>query len=156
MIAAPPTRTKTVLLIEDEQADVELTGAVLHDHHPNVTLRVISHLPHALEFVDALRRDATRDRPDVVILDLTLHQERAFSVLNAFKEDARLRAIPVLVLTGSSEERDVWRSYQHHANAYIVKPTDARDFHTVLRRIVEFYLGVVLLPPAVPPGEVRE
>jgi len=148
------TRTNTVLLIEDEQADVELTGRILQDQHPHVTLRVINCLADALQCVDALRRDSTRDRPDLVILDLTLRRERAFSVLQGLKEDVRLRAIPVLVLTGSSEERDVWRSYQHHANAYIVKPTNARDFETVLRRIVEFYLAVVLLAPAAPPGKV--
>jgi len=153
MTASARTNTKSILLIEDEPADVELIRHVLHQAPAPARLQVLGSLAEALGFVDALRRHPRQERPDLIILDLNLHQERAFGVLQAIKDDEHLKAIPILVLTSSSADRDVWRSYQHHANAYIVKPTDARDFQTVLRRIVEFYLGVVLLPPATAPQD---
>jgi CheY-like chemotaxis protein len=67
-------------------------------------------------------------------------------VLAAIKEDEKLRAIPVVILTTSEAEEDVLRSYALHANAYVTKPVDFERFIEVVKRIDDFFISVVRLP----------
>jgi CheY-like chemotaxis protein len=85
--------------------------------------------------------------PGLIILDLNLPRKSGREVLEEIKCDARLRAIPVVVLTTSRAEQDILRSYGLHANCYIAKPVDFSKFIDVVQTINEFWFGVVTLPP---------
>jgi len=87
-------------------------------------------------------------RPDFVLLDLNLPGRDGRQVLAEIKADPELRRIPVVVLTGSKAEEDVVRSYDFHANAYVTKPVDFQSFVHVIRKIDEFFISVVRLPPS--------
>ena len=143
-----------ILLIEDDAHDAELIRATFRDTPVEHELHVIPDTPGALAYLESVRENSA-SRPDLVILDLHLPPQSGLEILERMKRDAQLQSIPVLILTGSREERDVWRSYHLHANAYVVKPDDAQDFRTVLHRLAEFYLEVVLLPPHTPPAKTN-
>jgi CheY-like chemotaxis protein len=81
-----------------------------------------------------------------VLLDLNLPRVDGREVLAAVKDDAELRQIPIVVLTTSEAEEDVLRSYALHANAYVTKPVDFDRFIEVVRKIDDFFVGVVRLP----------
>ena len=81
-----------------------------------------------------------------MLLDLNLPRMDGREVLAAAKADPRLRPIPIVVLTTSEAEEDVLRSYDLHANAYVTKPVDFDRFIEVVRKIDEFFVGVVRLP----------
>jgi CheY-like chemotaxis protein len=83
-----------------------------------------------------------------VLLDLNLPRKAGLEVLEEMKADPSLRRIPVVVLTTSDAERDILQSYDLHANAYIKKPVDFDQFVSVVRQIDEFFVSVVILPPA--------
>jgi CheY-like chemotaxis protein len=82
----------------------------------------------------------------VILLDLNLPRKDGREVLAEIKEDEELRRIPVVVLTTSSSEQDVLRTYNLHANCYITKPVDLDQFIQVVRGIEDFWLTIVKLP----------
>ncbi|MCV7112538.1 response regulator, partial [Mycolicibacterium setense] len=85
-------------------------------------------------------------RPDLILLDLNLPKYDGRQLLEKIKSDSELCRIPVVVLTTSSAEEDILRSYNLHANAYVTKPVDLDQFMTAVRQIDEFFLQVVRLP----------
>ncbi|MFE0086062.1 response regulator, partial [[Kitasatospora] papulosa] len=85
-------------------------------------------------------------RPDLVLLDLNLPRYDGRQVLERIKTDPELALIPVVVLTTSSAEEDILRSYKLHANAYVTKPVDLEQFIGAVRQIDDFFVSVVRLP----------
>jgi two-component system, chemotaxis family, response regulator Rcp1 len=102
----------------------------------------------ALEFLRQQGAHRGAPRPDIILLDLNLPKKDGREVLSAIKSDERLMQIPVVVLTTSSAEEDVFRSYKLHANCYVTKPVDLDKFIQVVKSIDNFWLTVVTLPPA--------
>ncbi|MGA2797974.1 MAG: response regulator [Thermoguttaceae bacterium] len=85
--------------------------------------------------------------PDLILLDLNLPMKDGREVLSEIKTDEHLRRIPVVVLTTSSAEQDILKTYDLHANCYITKPVDLEQFSAVVKAIEEFWLTIVKLPP---------
>jgi CheY-like chemotaxis protein len=135
-----------VLLVEDDPGDVLLIREAFEDNKVANRLHVVSDGVEALEFMRHEGPHADAPRPDLVLLDLNLPRKDGREVLAEVKEDAALRTIPVVVLTTSSAEEDVLRSYNLHANAYVTKPVDFDRFIGVVRQIDQFFVSVVKLP----------
>lgn len=131
-----------ILLVEDNAADVRLTQEALREGKVRNNLYVARDGEEALEY---LRRPASV-RPDLVLLDLNLPRKDGRQVLAEIKSDPDLQTIPVVVLTTSSAEADIQKSYKLHANCYIQKPVDLEQFVQVVKSIDEFWLTVVRLP----------
>jgi len=133
-----------ILLVEDSVADVELTLEALEDAKIANEVTVVRDGAAALTH---LRTTATGPaRPDLVILDLNLPRMSGHEVLAAMRADDDLRRMPVAILTTSSAEADVARTYDLGANCYLTKPVDVDQFVHVVRSIEDFWLGLVRLP----------
>ncbi len=91
-------------------------------------------------------RAESSPRPDLILLDLNLPGTDGRDVLEEIKKDPELRTIPVIVLTTSSDDKDINKCYQAGANSYIQKPVDLQGFFTAIQRLREFWFEVVLLP----------
>jgi CheY-like chemotaxis protein len=137
-----------VLLVEDDPGDVLLIEEAFEFNKVRNTLNVVADGVEALEFLRREGRHADAPRPGLILLDLNLPRKDGREVLAEVKDDASLRAIPVVVLTTSKAEEDVLRSYDLHANAYVTKPVDFDRFIEVVRQIDEFFVSVVRLPGA--------
>lgn len=138
----------TILLVEDNPADVRLIAEVLGQGPANVELRVVADRDEAMEF---LRREGDHresPRPAAVLLDLNLPGTDGREVLAELKADPALRSIPVVVLTTSRADADVARCYELHANAYVTKPVDLDEFVDAIRSVERFWLETATLPPA--------
>ena len=138
--------TADVLLVEDDPGDVLLTTDALEDCHLGLNLHVVGDGENAMRF---LRRDgefAAMPRPGLVLLDLNLPRRSGLEVLSDLKADPDLRAIPVVVLTTSQAEADIVRSYELHANAYVIKPMEAAKFADAIKQIDEFFLILMRHP----------
>jgi two-component system, chemotaxis family, response regulator Rcp1 len=142
MIDSSRGRAVEILLVEDNPADVRLTEEALSEGKVANVLRVAEDGVVALEML----RDKSRPAPDLILLDLNLPRMSGQEVLQEIKRDADLRRIPVVVLTTSSAERDILKSYELHANCYITKPVDLTQFLAVVKQIDDFWLTVVRLP----------
>ena len=135
-----------VLLVEDSPGDVRLTREALKDAKVHISLHVAADGIEAMAFLKRTGTHVGAPRPDLILLDLNLPLKDGREVLKEIKESPALRSIPVVILTTSSSEADVLRSYDLHANCYISKPVDLDGFLKVVQSIDSFWLSVVKLP----------
>lgn len=134
-----------VLLVEDNPDDVGLVTRALKKHNLGNNL---IHLPdgaEALDFLFAKGKYANRkveQRPKVVLLDLKMPKVDGLHVLKAIRNDERTKAIPVVVMTSSAEQKDIIESYNLGVNAYVVKPLDFDSFSKAVVELGMFWLLV--------------
>ncbi|MEP6986570.1 MAG: response regulator [Chloroflexota bacterium] len=136
-----------ILLVEDSPGDVRLTQEALKDSKLYNNLNVV---PDGVEAIAFLRRQGqytNAPRPDLILLDLNLPRMDGRQVLQEIKNDENLKRIPVVVLTTSSNETDIFITYNLHANCYISKPVDFTQFINVVKSIESFWFSIVKLPP---------
>jgi chemotaxis family two-component system response regulator Rcp1 len=135
-----------VLLVEDSPGDVRLTREAFRDAKVHIKLHVASDGTKAMAFLNREGEYANAPRPDLILLDLNLPKKDGRQVLEEIKESLVLKSIPVVILTTSSSEADILKSYMLHANCYITKPVGLDGFLKVVRSIDNFWLTVVKLP----------
>ena len=140
------TKPVEILLVEDSPGDVRLTTEALKEAKVLNNLNVAQDGIAAMAFLRREGAHAKAPRPDVILLDLNLPKKDSREVLAEIKADPNFRRIPVVVLTTSRAEEDVVRAYDLHANCYITKPVDFKQFLEVVRSIEDFWLTVVKLP----------
>ena len=144
---------RRILLAEDDPNDVELTLSALGQHRLLNEIVVVRDGAEALDYLYA--RGAYERRqpglPSFVLLDLKMPKVDGLEVLRVIKSDASLRAVPVVVLTSSREERDLVKSYQLGVNAYVVKPVDFSAFVEAVRSLGGFWAALNELPPEATP-----
>ncbi|MFI2113397.1 response regulator [Streptomyces rubiginosohelvolus] len=141
-----PVQPIEVLLVEDDPGDELMTREAFEDNKIRNTLHVVRDGQEALDFLYRRGEYTEAPRPDLVLLDLNLPKYDGRQVLEQIKSDPALSLIPVVVLTTSSAEEDILRSYKLHANAYVTKPVDLDQFIAAVRQIDEFFVTVVRLP----------
>jgi chemotaxis family two-component system response regulator Rcp1 len=135
-----------ILLVEDDPGDVLITKEALEHSKVFNALHTASNGEEALAFLRREGAYADAVVPDLILLDLNLPRVDGREVLAQVKEDPVLRRIPVVVLTTSKAEEDIYRTYDLHANCYITKPADLDRFIEVVQQIEGFWLRVVSLP----------
>ncbi len=136
-----------ILLVEDNQSYVNLMMEALEESQVPTNLSVVMDGAEALAFVHRENKYANAPRPDIILLDLNLPKKKGQKVLEEIKNDPDLKRIPVVIFTVSSAEQDILRSYNLHANCYIIKPKDLDEFIAVVKSIINFWSTVVKLPP---------
>ena len=145
-----------VLLVEDNPGDVELTLEAFNDAKIINHLRVVEDGEEAMAYLRREGRYTDASAPDLVLLDLNLPKKDGREVLQEIKNDENLKRIPVVVLTTSTAEQDILRTYNLHANCYINKPVNFDEFLTIVRAIENFWLTIVKLPQNGEPYAGRE
>ncbi len=140
-------RSIEVLLIEDSPGDVRLTKEALKEGKILNNLHVVNDGVEAMIFLKKEEKYQSSPTPDLILLDLNMPKKDGREVLAEIKADTKLKSIPVVILTTSSAEEDILKSYDLHANCYITKPVDLDQFIKVVKSINDFWLNIVKLPP---------
>ena len=135
-----------ILLVEDNPGDVRLTLEALKDNKIRNNVSVVEDGVEAMAFVNRESKYANAPRPDLILLDLNLPKKDGREVLAEIKAVQNLRRIPVVILTTSKAEEDIFKAYYNHANCFITKPVDLDQFIKVAKSIEEFWLTIVKLP----------
>ncbi|MFA6055010.1 MAG: response regulator [Thermodesulfovibrionales bacterium] len=145
---------KSILLVEDDPKDIELTLGSLEEYNLANEVFVARDGAEALDYL--YRRGQFADYPSgnpaVILLDLKLPKIDGFEVLKTIRSDERLKFIPVAILTSSREHNDLIQGYKLGVNAYIVKPVDFHQFTDAIKKLGIFW--AVLNEP--PPGCVKK
>ena len=139
-------RPVQILLVEDNPGDIRLTIEALKEAKVLNRLTVVK---DGIEALSLLRRQGPHAQaapPDLILLDLNLPRKDGREVLAEIKADDNLKRIPVVILTTSQDEQDMFKTYNLHANCYITKPVDLEQFIAVVKSIEDFWLGIVVLP----------
>jgi len=132
-----------ILLVEDNPNDVKLTLHAFKTANLANTVHVARDGVEALEFLFGTEGgERGGQMPKLILLDLKLPRIDGHEVLRRVKEDPRTSSIPVVMLTSSSEERDVMRTYENGANSYIIKPVDFEQFTEAVRDLGKYWLVI--------------
>jgi len=141
------TQPIDILLVEDDAGDEMITREAFQQNKIANTLHVARDGAEGLDFLYRRGEHHNAPRPDLILLDLNLPKYDGQQILEILKTDPTLHHIPIVVLTTSSAQEDILRSYKLHANAYITKPVDFDQYLKAVRQIDEFFVQVVRLPP---------
>ena len=135
--------SKTILLVEDNPSDRDLTKRALIRGHISNDLIVAEDGQEALDYLRGEGAYAGRnvaETPAVVLLDLNLPKVSGLEVLRQIRADPRLRRVPVVILTSSREEEDVGAGYDLGVNSYVRKPVDFKEFQIAIENLGLYWL----------------
>lgn len=139
-------RAVEILLVEDNEGDIELTHEAFNDAVFSNNLHIAEDGDIALDYLFKRNGYEAAVMPDIILLDLNLPSTDGKEVLEIVKSNALLKRIPIIVLTSSKADKDIFESYDLHANCYIVKPVSANKFMQVVQEVEKYWIGVVRLP----------
>ena len=142
------TIEKTMLLVEDNPDDAELTLRAFRRNGLESPIHVATSGIDALEWLFARASHPDQPLPVVILLDLRMPLVDGFEVLRRIRADERTRLIPVVILTSSREESDLMNGYRLGANSYVRKPVDFTQFMDVARDLGRYWLTWNELPRA--------
>ena len=140
---------KVILLVEDNPDDEELTIRTLRKNNILNNIVVAHDGVEAMEYLFGRGKYKKRDTnvmPVIVMLDIKLPKVSGLEVLKRIREDKRTKLLPVVILTSSDEERDLFESYQLGANSYVRKPVDFDQFQNAVQKLALYWLLLNKVP----------
>ena len=146
------SNARTILLVEDNPDDVELTQRAFRINRIVNGLTVVRDGVEAVDFLFATGAHAHRDvtqQPAVILLDLKLPKMSGLEVLQRIRADSRTAMLPVVILTSSKEDRDLIEGYRLGANSYVRKPVDFTEFLEATRQLGLYWLVLNQAPPTI-------
>lgn len=138
-----------ILLVEDNEGDIVLTTEALEEGKIANSFSVVRDGQEAIDYLEKDGDFEGATTPDLVLLDINLPKINGHKVLKYIKSNKQLKSIPVVMLTTSSDEVDIKKSYKNYSNCYITKPVDINDFMNVISTIEDFWISIVQLPSKV-------
>lgn len=143
-------REALILLVEDSRMDVELTLDAFKEARLKNEIRVAEGGQEALDYLFGEGQFGDRHQfplPDIILLDLKMPRVDGLEVLRQVKAAPLLKRIPVIILTSSRDEGDLVRSYDQHANSFLVKPVSFEGFKEVVRHIEDYWFSLNVMSP---------
>ena len=144
------TKPITILMADDDPDDRLLTADALKEARLINDIRFVENGEELLEYLrrtGKFAEPADAPRPGLILLDLNMPRKDGRTVLKELKQDAELRTIPVVVLTTSKDDEDVYHSYDLGVNSYIVKPVTFEALVDILQTLEKYWFEIVELPP---------
>lgn len=140
-----PNKLAHILLVEDNEGDILLTQEAFEECKVKSEISVARNGKEALDFL--FKKDVffDKEKPDLILLDINLPIYNGHEVLRKIKHDEVLKKIPVIMLTTSSNQKDIDEAYGNHCNSYIKKPLEVSEFLKAVLKIEEFWLELTTL-----------
>jgi CheY-like chemotaxis protein len=133
-------------LVEDNEGDILLTLEAFEECKVKTEISVVKNGKEALDFLFQRGEYTNVKRPDLILLDINIPIFNGHEVLRQIKTDSKLKKIPVIMLTTSSNQKDVDKAYENHCNSYMIKPLEISEFLIAILKIEEFWLELTTLP----------
>lgn len=134
-----------ILCVEDSAADRRLIAEFFSCQKLRCDMSFVQDGVEAMDYLRHHGRYVHASLPDLILLDLNLPRKDGREVLREIKEDPKLKGIPIIVFSSSSNRDDISQSYSLHANCYLVKPMDLDQFQAVMDKIETFWLETAAL-----------
>ncbi len=139
-----------ILLIEDSEGDIILITEALEEGRVINNITIMKDGWEAVQYLE--KKGQYKDiaiLPDLILLDVNLPKLNGHEVLSRIKGNEKIKHIPIIMLTTSSNEVDIYQAYKNHANCYITKPVDVKRFMEVVTSIESFWISIVQIPRTV-------
>ncbi|MEO6546378.1 MAG: response regulator [Ferruginibacter sp.] len=134
-----------ILLVEDNEGDIILTQEAFEECKVKTEISVARNGKEALDFLFKRGAFSNEQKPDLILLDINLPIFNGHEVLRQIKTDINLKKIPVIMLTTSSNDKDLDQAYENHCNSYVKKPLEVSEFLSAVLKIEEFWLNLTTL-----------
>lgn len=134
-----------ILLVEDNEGDIILTKEAFEECKVKTKISIAKNGKEALDFVFKRGEYTNVKRPDLILLDINIPIFNGHEVLRQIKADPELKKIPVIMLTTSSNQKDLDEAYGNHCNSYVKKPLEISEFLSAILKIEEFWLQLTSL-----------
>jgi len=134
-----------ILLVEDNEGDILLTLEAFEESKFKTQVTVARNGLEALDYLNKKGEFSNVHRPDLILLDINIPIYNGLEVLEEIKQDERLKKIPVIMLTTSSNQKDIEKAYLNYCNSYVKKPLEMSDFMEAILKIEEFWLQLSVL-----------
>ena len=131
-----------ILLVEDNEGDILLTQEVFKTSGFSHPISIARDGEEALDFLYQRNKLSGAERPDLILMDINIPKINGKEVLTMIKKDNDLKTIPVIMLSTSSDDRDILESYRNHANCFITKPINFNDFSKAVVEIKNFWFNL--------------
>lgn len=141
--------SRVILLVEDNEADAFSVKRAFKNAGLNNPIEHVKRGEHALDYLNASGEFTGREpaaNPGLMLLDLNMPGLDGIEVLRSVRADDRFKAMPVIILTTSTHDRDIESCYREGANSYIQKPVDFDGLIDAIKRLKEFWFELVILP----------
>jgi CheY-like chemotaxis protein len=135
-----------ILLVEDSEGDILLTSEALEEYKVKTEISVAKNGQEALDFLFKRGAFMNEKTPDLILLDINIPIFNGHEVLQQIKTDSNLKKIPVIMLTTSSNPKDIAKANENNCNGYIKKPLEIEDFLSAILKIEQFCLELKILP----------
>jgi CheY-like chemotaxis protein len=133
-----------ILLIEDNEGDIVLLKEAFEESKLIHSISIIKDGKEAIRYFEHLKKNEAK--PNLVLLDINLPKVSGFDVLKYIRKHENFRSIPVIILTTSSLETDIVRSYENCANCFITKPIEIADYFNAMSVMEDFWINIVSVP----------
>ena len=133
-----------ILLVEDNEGDILLTREAFEESKIVNHITLIRDGKEAIKYFENITDKS--DIPNLVLLDINLPKVSGHEVLIYIKSHEKYKAIPIIMLTTSSSEKDIKQSYKNYVNCYITKPIEVADFMMAIAKIEDFWINIVSIP----------
>jgi CheY-like chemotaxis protein len=133
-----------ILLVEDNEGDIVLTMEAFEESKVKTEISVVKNGKDALDFLFKRGDFVDARKPDFILLDINIPIYNGHEVLKQIKTEHSLKKIPVIMLTTSSNQRDIEEAYKNHCNSYVKKPLDMDEFLEAILKIEAFWLQLSL------------
>lgn len=134
-----------ILLVEDNEGDILLTLDAFEESKFKTQVSVTRNGQEALDFLNQKGKFSNAQRPDIILLDINIPIFNGLEVLEEIKRDENLKKIPVIMLTTSSNQKDIEKAYKSYCNSYVRKPLEMEEFMEAVLKIEEFWLQLSVL-----------
>lgn len=134
-----------ILLVEDNEGDIIITLEAFEESKVQTEISVARDGKEALDFLFKRSAFSEARKPDLILLDINIPIYNGHEVLKQIKADNNLRQIPVLMLTTSSNQKDINKAYESYCNSYVVKPLNMNEFLEAILKIEAFWLQLSTL-----------
>lgn len=134
-----------ILLVEDNEGDILLTLDAFEESKFHSKVSVARNGQEALDFLKKQGEFSNAQKPDLILLDINIPIFSGHEVLEVIKQDENLKKIPVIMLTTSSNQKDIDKAYSNYCNSYIQKPLEMEEFMKAVLKIEEFWLQLTTL-----------
>lgn len=135
-----------ILLVEDNEGDILLTLDAFEESKFHTQVSVARNGQEALDFLRKKGKFLNAQKPDLILLDINIPIFNGHEVLLEIKKEENMKKVPVIMLTTSSNQKDIEKAYSNYCNSYIQKPLEMEEFVEAVLKIEEFWLQLTTLP----------